>query len=145
MHKLKHPAKETGKGRAPENKPDWVEALEHNDMVRLGECAKNGFHPPIFEGHVSTLDVNGKVAGSPGELKRHLFFNSLQWTPLGLACLLDNGSAVTLLLCQGAGPNEFFHRMGVGFSPMAYCRSHDKSFAHAAMVKFGVTDTPTRH
>jgi hypothetical protein len=62
MHRLKHASKETGKGRAPEHKPDWVEALEHNDMVKLGELAKNDFHPSIFEGHVTSLEINGKVS-----------------------------------------------------------------------------------
>jgi hypothetical protein len=61
MHRLKVASKETGKGRAPEHKPEWVAALEHNDMVQLGELAKHGFHPSIFEGHVTTLEINGKV------------------------------------------------------------------------------------
>jgi hypothetical protein len=52
---------------------------------------------------------------------------------------------VTLLLSAGAEPHEFFHRAGVGFNAMSYCRSHDKSFAHHAMIQFGVAELPGRH
>ncbi len=67
MHKIKAAFdgshRETGKARPVEVKPSWVIALENNDMPRLSELAKSedGLLPHVFEGHVGSLEINGKV------------------------------------------------------------------------------------
>ena len=113
MFKKTH--KEVGKphvSNTHEEKPQWIEALEANDMKKFAQVlSDNDNLDVVFEGHLGgTLHVNGK------------------WTPLGAACFFDNGSAVTWLLGAGADPYKLFHRQGVSFAPMQYCKEHDKNF-----------------
>ena len=123
----------------PARKPDWVQALEANDVeaFRL-YCialslplplspiplllspsiveARGGRPPPPYEGCLGALQVAGR------------------WSALGAACFFDSGEAVEVLLHSRADPDAIFHRLGTSFSAMAYCQKHDKNNAYRALV-----------
>ena len=95
--------------------PLWVAAIEENRVDDLRDFFQNHNANEIFNGKIGTLQVQGN------------------WSPLSTACYFDKGDCVEMLLHLGADIHLQFHRLGVSFSCLVYCKEKDKDHAYRAL------------